>query len=167
MTAPYPRTFSHIGISVPDLDAAVKFYSEVMGWYVIMPPTDVYEDDSAIGQMCTDVFGPNWKHFRIAHMSTGDKIGIELFQFDNAENPEDNFEYWKTGVFHFSVQDPDVEGLAAKIEAAGGKRRMKEPRYYYPGEKPYRMIYMEDPFGNIVEIYSHSYELHYSSGAYN
>jgi hypothetical protein len=26
--------------------------------------------------------------------------------------------------------------------------------------------YMEDPFGNIIEIYSHSYELHYSSGAY-
>jgi hypothetical protein len=25
---------------------------------------------------------------------------------------------------------------------------------------------MEDPFGNILEIYSHSYELHYSSGAY-
>lgn len=27
---PYPRTFSHIGISVPDLDAAVKFYTEVL-----------------------------------------------------------------------------------------------------------------------------------------
>ena len=46
------------------------------------------------------------------------------------------------------------------------KKRMKAPRYYYPGEKPYRMIYMEDPFGNILEIYSHSYELHYASGAY-
>ena len=29
------------------------------------------------------------------------------------------------------------------------------------------MIYMEDPFGNILEIYSHSYELTYSAGAYN
>lgn len=28
------------------------------------------------------------------------------------------------------------------------------------------MIYMEDPFGNILEIYSHSYELHYAAGAY-
>jgi hypothetical protein len=25
---------------------------------------------------------------------------------------------------------------------------------------------MEDPFGNILEIYSHSYELIYSAGAY-
>jgi hypothetical protein len=31
-------------------------------------------------------------------------------------------------------------------------------REYLPAEKPYRMVYMEDPFGNILEIYSHSYE---------
>ena len=131
-----------------------------------MPPTNITKDESAIGQMCTDVFGESWKSFKIAHLSTGDRIGIELFEFPNQENPKDNFEYWKTGVFHFCVQDPDVEGLAQKIVDAGGKRRMKEPRYYYPNEKPYRMIYMEDPFGNILEIYSHSYELIYSSGAY-
>ncbi|GGB51592.1 hypothetical protein GCM10011502_25890 [Oceanisphaera marina] len=49
----YPRNFSHIGISVPDLDAAVTFYTEVMGWYLIMAPTEISEDDSAIGEMCT------------------------------------------------------------------------------------------------------------------
>ncbi|WP_217697843.1 lactoylglutathione lyase family protein [Shewanella sp. UCD-KL21] len=162
----YPRTFSHIGISVPDLDAAVKFYTETLGWYLIMAPTEIKEDNSAIGEMCTDVFGRGWEHFRIAHLSTGDRVGVEIFEFKNQQNPQDNFEYWKTGVFHFCVQDPDVEGLAQKIVAAGGKKRMAKPRFYYPGEKPYRMIYMEDPFGNILEIYSHSYELTYSDGAY-
>ena len=161
----YPRTFSHIGISVTDLDQAVKFYTEVLGWYVIMPPTRIESDDSAIGIMCDDVFGKGWGHFNIAHLATGDKIGIELFEFKNAERRENNFEFWKTGVFHFSVQDPDVEGLAAKIVAAGGKQRMPI-REYYPGEKPYRMVYCEDPFGNLIEIYSHSYELTYSAGAY-
>ncbi|HBF47953.1 MAG TPA: glyoxalase, partial [Shewanella frigidimarina] len=34
MSNTYPRSFSHIGISVPDLDAAVKFYTEVLGWYL-------------------------------------------------------------------------------------------------------------------------------------
>ena len=77
MSNPYPRTFSHIGISVPDLDAAVKFYTEVLGWYLIMEPTDVVEDDSAIGEMCTDVFGAGWERFRIAHLSTGDRVGVE------------------------------------------------------------------------------------------
>jgi lactoylglutathione lyase family protein len=117
-------------------------------------PTETIEDDSPI------------EGFKIAHMSTGDRIGVELFEFANQENPEDNFEYWKTGVFHFCVQDPNLEELVEKIVEAGGKKRMAEPRYYYPGEKPYRMIYMEDPFGNILEIYSHSYELTYAAGAY-
>ena len=165
-THPYPRSFSHIGLSVPDLEKAVEFYTEVLGWYLIMPPTDIMEDDSAIGVMCTDVFGSGWGSFRIAHLSTGDRIGVEVFQFPNHETPEDNFEYWKTGVFHFCVQDPDVEGLADRIVRHGGKQRMPV-RYYFPGEKPYRMVYMEDPFGNILEIYSHSYELTYSAGAYS
>jgi lactoylglutathione lyase family protein len=161
----YPRAFSHIGLSVPDVEAALRFYTDVLGWYTIMEPTTITEDDSPIGVMCTDVFGAGWGSFRIAHMSTGDRVGVELFEFRNAEKPENNFEYWKTSVFHFCVQDPDVEGLAERIVAAGGKQRMPV-RYYFPGEKPYRMVYCEDPFGNILEVYSHSYELTYSAGAY-
>ncbi|WP_112179805.1 MULTISPECIES: lactoylglutathione lyase family protein [Paraliobacillus] len=161
----YPRAFSHIGISVPDVNKAVEFYKEVMGWYVIMEPSDVVEDNSPVGIMCKDVFGPGWGKFRIAHLSTSDGVGIELFEFKNNEKPENNFEYWKTGLFHYCVQDPDLEGLVEKIKEYGGKQRMPV-REYYPGEKPYRMVYCEDPFGNLVEIYSHSYELTYSLGAY-
>ena len=48
----YPRTFSHIGISVPDLEKAVKFYTEVLGWYLIMPPTSITEDDGLVQFKC-------------------------------------------------------------------------------------------------------------------
>ena len=78
----YPRTFSHIGISVPDVGKAVEFYSRVMGWYQIMEPTVITEEsETPIGQMCIDVFGAGWGSFKIAHMSTGDKIGVEMFEF--------------------------------------------------------------------------------------
>ena len=53
-------TFSHIGITVPDLEKAVEFYSKAFGMYVIMGPTEIQHDDSAIGQMCDDVFGEGW-----------------------------------------------------------------------------------------------------------
>jgi lactoylglutathione lyase family protein len=131
-----------------------------------MEPTTITEDDSAIGIMCADVFGPGWKSLRIAHLSTGDRLGVEIFQFLNAERPENNFEYWKTSIFHFCMQDPDVEGLVDRVVAAGGKQRMPV-RYYFPGEKPYRIVYCEDPFGNLFEIYSPSDELTYSAGAYD
>jgi len=60
----YPRTFSHIGISVPNLEQAVKFYTDVLGWYLIMEPTEIVEDDSPIGEMCTDVLVQNGKNLR-------------------------------------------------------------------------------------------------------
>lgn len=162
----YPRAFSHIGITVPDLDKAVDFYRSVMGWYVIMEPTTVEEENStAIGQMCIDVFGEGWGTFRIAHMATSDGVGIELFSFSNQDTKEPAFNPFQTGLFHFCVQDPDVEGLVEKIVTAGGKQRMPI-REYYPGEKPYKMCYVQDPFGIVFEVYSHSYELTYSLGAY-
>jgi len=40
-----------------------------------------------------------------------------------------------------------------QIVAAGGKKRMAKPRYYYPGEKLTAWFTWEDPFGNILEIY--------------
>ena len=162
----YPKSFSHIGITVPDIGKAVTFYEEVMGWYVIMPPSEVLEEnDTAIGQMCIDVFGKNWGSFEIAHMSTSDGIGIELFSFPNMSDEKPVFSPFKTGLFHFCVQDPEIEKLTDKIVAYGGKQRMPI-REYYPNDKPYKMVYVEDPFGIIFEIYTHSYELTYSSGAY-
>lgn len=162
----YPKTFSHIGITVPNIEEAVKFYTEVLGFYIIMEPSVVKEEnETAIGQMCIDVFGEGWGTFKIAHLSTGDKIGFELFEFLDSKDLKPTFEPFRTGLFHFSIQDPDVERLVKKIVDAGGKQRMPI-REYYPGDKPYRMCYVEDPFGTVFEIYSHSYELQYSSGAY-
>ena len=88
----YPRSFSHIGITVPDIKKAVEFYQEVMGWYVIMPPSKVTKErDTAIGQMCIDVFGEHWETFDIAHLSTSDGIGIELFSFPDMDNKKPEF----------------------------------------------------------------------------
>ena len=55
--------------------------------------------------------------------------------------------------------------MVKKIVEHGGKQRMPIQEYY-PGEKPYKMCYVEDPFGLISEVYSYSYELTYSQGAY-
>lgn len=162
----YPKSFSHIGITVPDIHKAVDFYKEVMGWYVIMEPSKVLkENDTAIGQMCIDVFGEDWKEFEIAHLSSSDGIGIELFSFPHGVKEAPEFSPFNTGIFHFCVQDPNIEELTNKIVKHGGKQRMPI-REYYPNEKPFKMVYVEDPFGIVFEIYTHSYELTYSSGAY-
>jgi lactoylglutathione lyase family protein len=163
----YPKAFSHIGITVPTIKEAVKFYSEVMGWYIIMEPSTVKkEKETAIGQMCIDVFGEDWEEFEIAHLATSDGTGIELFSFPHGIKEAPEFNPFNTGLFHFCIQDPNIEDLIAKIVSYGGKQRMPI-REYYPNEKPFKMCYVEDPFGIVFEIYTHSYELTYSSGAYS
>lgn len=98
----------------------------------------------------------------------GDGIGLELFEFPkSASTGKAPFEFWRPGLFHFCLQDEDLEERVKLIESLGGKQRMQQVRHYYPDKKPYRMVYVEDPFGNVFELYSHSYELTYSSGAYN
>jgi lactoylglutathione lyase family protein len=162
----YPKSFSHIGITVPDIKKAVQFYEDVMGWYIIMQPSTVKkEKETAIGQMCIDVFGEEWEEFEIAHMSTSDGIGIELFSFPHGVKEAPEFNPFNTGLFHFCIQDPNIEELVDKIVSLGGKQRMPI-REYYPKDKPFKMCYVEDPFGIVFEIYTHSYELTYSSGAY-
>ena len=37
----YPKAFNHIGLSVPDVEAAFKWYTEVLGFYPIMKPTKI------------------------------------------------------------------------------------------------------------------------------
>jgi lactoylglutathione lyase family protein len=162
-------TFSHIGITVPDLEKAVEFYSKAFGLYVIMPPTEIQHDDSAIGQMCDDVFGEGWGSFRIAHLSHGrwhrDRT-VRVPQHDRTRRSVPS----NIGAAACSIsacRTTDLEGRVKIIEELGGRQRMQQVRKYYPGEKPYRMVYMEDPFGNIFELYSHSYELTYSAGAYD
>lgn len=162
----YPRKFSHIGISVKEIEKIVKWYCDVLGFYLIMKPTIVKnEGETAIGRMCQAVFGNKFQDFKIAHLSTADGIGIEMFEFPETSNDEIKFNPYQKGIFHLSIQDPNIEELVQKILDNGGKQRMPIMEYY-PNEKPYKMVYMEDPWKNIIEIYTHSYELHYSSGVY-
>ena len=163
----YPGSFSHIGITIPDINKAVSFYEEVMGWYIIVAPSTVMKGrETAMGQMCIDVFGEDWETFEIAHMSTSDGIGVDLFSFSNMSDEKPAFSPLKTGLFHFCVKDPNIEDLVKKIVDYGGKQRMPI-REYYPNERPYKIVYVEDPFGIVFKIYTHSYELTYSSGAYH
>ena len=66
-----------------------------------------------------------------------------------------SFRYWQTGIFHLCVTEHDLDGLVARIVANGGRQRTKI--YAFLPGRPYRLVYCEDPFGNIIEAFSHSY----------
>jgi len=154
----YPRNMNHVGLTVTDIEEAVGWYQEVLGFTLVMPPIEAKDDGSHFADIISDIFGNNFDSLKIAHLATGDGIGIELFEFSKpkSERPENNFEFWKTGIFHICVTDPEIELLAESISNTGGRQRSKVWKLW--PDKPYRVCYCEDPWGNVVEISSHSYE---------
>ena len=159
----YPRNINHVCITVTDIDAAVKWYQDLFGCTVIMAPIAAADDGGYFAEIIEDIFGPGFGEMKLAHLATGDGVGIELFQFANpkSERREDNFEYWKTGIFHICLTDPEIETLAKRIDESGGKQRSKVWKLW--PDKPYKVCYCEDPWGNIIELSSHSYEQTWSN----
>ncbi|MDO6498888.1 VOC family protein [Photobacterium sanguinicancri] len=151
-------------IMVGDMDKAVEFYTNALGLKVVMGNTKVEEErETAIGRMCIAVFGEGFKGFNIAHLVTTDGIGVELFEMkEHQERHEVDFS--RIGIFHFCLQTDDFEGVIARTEEFGGKVRMDIMRYHPEDDnKQAKMVYLEDPFGNLFELYSHTYEETYAS----
>lgn len=162
--APYPRALAHVGVGVTDLDRAISWYQEVLGLRLILGPVEIEVDGSPGGEAAADVFGPSFRRLRQAHMACGNGVALELFEFVEpvARSRPENFQYWTTGYSHVCFVDPDVEGRARRIARAGGRVRTKRAWRVF-SEEEYRFCFCEDPFGNVLELYSHSHEQTYSN----
>jgi catechol 2,3-dioxygenase-like lactoylglutathione lyase family enzyme len=154
----YPRTINHIAVSVTDLNWAVKWYKEVFGFTVVNGPVEFEADDSSLGIAARDIHGPNFRKMRMVWLSSGNQVGFEIFEYidPKAERRIDNFEYWKSGFFHICVTDPNIEELCKRISDSGGRQRSRI--WDVDPDKGYKIAFCEDPFGNIIEIYTHSYK---------
>jgi catechol 2,3-dioxygenase-like lactoylglutathione lyase family enzyme len=155
------RAITHVGLTVPDIHGAVAWYRDVLGFRVLAAPSRVDRSDP----IAADVFGERFEDMWIAHLASGNGCALELFEFVEPPTvaPADNFTYWVGGFFHICVVDADVEGLARRIADAGGKVRSSRAWEMFPetrhGQRdPYLTMYCEDPYGNLLELYSHSHE---------
>jgi catechol 2,3-dioxygenase-like lactoylglutathione lyase family enzyme len=156
---------THVGVTVTDLDEATRWYGEALGLEPIGPPVDVRAHEGHGGAVAADVFGPRLGRFRQAHLASANGVAIELFQFlePRTERADPTFEFWTTGLFHVCFAVAGIERVARRIAASGGRRRTGTLEIF-EGE-PYRTCFCEDPFGNVIELYSHSHERTYANRA--
>jgi catechol 2,3-dioxygenase-like lactoylglutathione lyase family enzyme len=164
VSLPYPRALTHVGLTVTDLDGAVRWYQEVLGFRVVFGPVDLVSDETHFGRICQDLFGSAFGKGRLVHMTGANGVVIEVFEFERPKSiaPDDNFQYWKNGVFHLCFVEPEIETMAKRIADSGGKQRSRVWPLF--ADKPYKIVYCEDPFGNIIELNSHSTEQVWSNG---
>ena len=143
---------THVGIAVPDLDRAMAWYADALGLEPLGGPVDVPAGQGHAGAVAADVLGGG--SFRQAHLTSANGVALELFEF---AAPPDRW----SGIFHLCVVAPNVDRTAARIAASGG-RRTSRIWHIFP-DAPYRTCYCEDPFGNVIELYSHSHERTYAN----
>jgi catechol 2,3-dioxygenase-like lactoylglutathione lyase family enzyme len=159
-----PLAFGHVAVSVPDLDAGVDWYSELFGLQLIAPIAEIDDSAGHFWDVVADVFGPRLGSVRLAHLRSANGTALEMFQFIEPayQARKDPFEYWKGGFNHICFVDPEIEQLVAKIVAQGGKMRTSKIWHLFEGE-PYKICYCEDPWGSVIELYSHSHEQTFSN----
>jgi catechol 2,3-dioxygenase-like lactoylglutathione lyase family enzyme len=143
---------AHVGIAVPDLDRAVAWYADVLGLEALGPVTAVRASEGHAGTVAADVLGDG--SFRQAHLTSANGVALELFEF---AEPQPR---WK-GIFHVCLVPPNLERTAERIAATGGRRTSRI--WHIFRDAPYRTCYCEDPFGNTIELYSHSHERTYAN----
>ncbi|MEN0136151.1 MAG: VOC family protein [Rhodococcus sp. (in: high G+C Gram-positive bacteria)] len=152
---PAAPAFNHVGLTVPNLDEALDWYHRVLNFTVLGGPLQIDKDDEPFGEVLADIFGDDWGSLRVAFLTTADGTGLELFQFlAPATTRPQEVEYWRTGPFHVCLTWPDVTELAEHIVRHGGKQRSKAWTLF-PGRT---VVYCEDPFGNILEISSGTFD---------
>ena len=149
-------TFNHVGVTVPDVFAAIDWYVAVFGFTHIMGPR-LLEAEAAATHETPGILGPRFRRAYQAHLLAGNGVGLELFQFlePAVSAPDPEMTYWRPGPWHVSFTHPEVDLTVERMVAAGGRRRTQAVAFV-PG-RPWRLAYASDPWSNTIEIVSHSY----------
>lgn len=151
---------THIGLAVPDLDQGIRWYEEVLGFEKIAGPYSFNQAEEKEHNMTNDLQGQEVRKMRNAHLTCGNQVGLELFEFEEPRReqpPKGKY----NGFFHLCLLVDDIETVANRIETSGGKKTSE--KWNTRDDKPYYLQYCEDPFGNIIELYNKSTEIMYGN----
>jgi catechol 2,3-dioxygenase-like lactoylglutathione lyase family enzyme len=157
-SSPQPGlAINDVGMTVPDVFAAIDWYERVFGFTLIMGPRVL---QVAAHQEAASALGPTFKHAWQAHLMTGNGVGIELFQFndpqaDAAPPSSQPVPFTRRGVWHICVTHPDVTGLTGRVASEGGTV-LSVATAFVQG-RPWLLAYVADPWGSVFEVMSRSY----------
>jgi len=137
--------FSHRGLCVTSADASLRFYCQALGF----EPGDNYELDEPALAIGMEVPGAK---VRAQMVRNAQGVTLELLQYYGPApfGPRERRPNNQYGVTHLAFYVDDIESVAAKIVAAGG-RAYPHTRATFP-EGNTTMMYCTDPDGVRVEL---------------
>jgi catechol 2,3-dioxygenase-like lactoylglutathione lyase family enzyme len=157
------RGIDHVGITVPDIDIATKFFEDAFGAKIIshfyradQPPFGSSELDKDMN------LAPGTRLIATRMMKLGVGPDIELFELEASDRrpaarPSD------FGLQHFAVYTDDIVAATQRFEAAGGKMLSEPKPLLFPPVAGDGNLYCygQAPWGTMIEFITYPSEAAY------
>mgnify|MGYP001038240714 CR=1 FL=1 len=149
---PQPRGIQHLGMTVPDLDAATRFLKEGLGAQVSYDGLSA-DDDPRQGEEVERQLGlpPGAAIRRQRFVVIGEGPGLEMFEISGEQREAAGLADF--GLNHIALYCDDLEGCRDRLVAAGGEALSEihgNSRYEdTPGNGS---VYVRAPWGMLIEL---------------
>ena len=108
---------AHTAICVPDAEAAVAWYADVLGLTVLSPPY-LMDGESIARDMGELLPPPPAVRAAIVGNAEGDHV-IEVIEYPNAGSAPNGREFTDAGISHIGLVCDDLEATRAELDAKG------------------------------------------------
>jgi len=154
MAIPTARGIDHVGYTVPNLEEAVAFFTEVLGGELVFYAGPFSDPDGNWMQTNLDV-DPSTS-LRLAMIRMGADTNIELFQYyapdQNTVMPRNS----DHGGRHFAIYVDDIHAAAEYMRGIPGVTVLGEPTLNEPPSPNAgsTFVYTRTPWGMYIELLS-------------
>ena len=108
---------AHSAVCVPDIDAAVQWYADVLGFRVLSPPYRM-EGEAIERDMGELVPAPVVIKAAIVGLDEGDRV-IELVEYPNVVAETGDVSITSNGITHVGLVCDDIDETRARLEQHG------------------------------------------------
>ncbi len=150
---PGMRGVNHIGLTVPDLDQAVTFFTDVMGCQKAMSFGPFRDDKGTFMQDVLDV-DPRAVIDQITMLRCGFGSNIELFKYEAPDQKTVTVRNSDVGGHHIAFYVDDIDAAAAYLKAKGIKTNMGPIPVSEGPAAGQTILYFSAPWGLQLEAIS-------------
>ncbi len=150
--APLPRGIQHIGVTVPDLDAATRFFAEGLGAEIAYDGLTT-DDEPRRGPEVERQLGlpPGAAIHRQRMFVIGQGPGLEVFEISGQQRPASGLA--DLGLNHIALYCDDIEGSLDRLVAAGGEALSEVHGNSRHEDSPGNgSVYVKAPWGMLIEL---------------
>lgn len=153
----------HIGITVPDLEAATRFFVDVIGCKVILEVGPFVSDDDWMQQHLG--VDPRSKINKLRMLKCANGPSIELFEYEVKDQKKVVPQNSDVGGHHIAFYVSDVDAAVAHLRRNGIKV-LGEPTSMTEGPSAgLTWVYFVSPWGMTMELVSYPKGMAYEDGA--